>query len=489
MRAAQQRRARLVLARRSFRAYVLWMVPKFDMTPFHRSLCDHLQAVADGKITQLLIDAPPRHGKSLLVSELFPAWRLGCKPTLKVMGASHNQKLADKVSRRVKRWMNNPLHAELFGAPRFGDINQAREWGLLDGGEYNAFGAGAGTAGNPANVAIVDDPFGSRAEAESPAARARIVDWFSDDVQSRLEYPSAVIIMATRWHPEDLTGYVLKSSSAKSWTHLHFPAIQDRPATSYDMRAIGAPLWPGRYARRDKQGDIVPEAQAELVRRYLTAMKGKELESPRGFQSLYQGNPSVRAGTLFKREWFQTYTADPALVARSVDRLYISVDATFGSKTVDADEVAIMVVGVRNHHYYIIDELVAAMSYVETKQNLIMMASKWSGATILIEARANGTALIDDLRTKLARVVSWSPGSDSKHTRAQLYAETCEAKQFWLPSRAAWAMDYIEEHTGFTGERGGRDNRVDAVGQLVLYLNGSSSARSNLLRIVQGFGG
>lgn len=474
-----------------FRSYVRHTMPTYREGWHHKVFMAALQQLAEGKITKLLVTAPPRHGKSELISRRFPAWLLGgAWPGVQIISASHTHGLAEKMGRDVQRILRSPEHTEVFPGFKFGEKETFREFEGPAGSIYMGTGVGGAIAGRGGNLLLVDDPVASREKAESAIEKDKIWDWFQDDALTRLEPPGAVCVTATRWAPDDLSGRILAGADADEWVHIHLPAILDVYPAPFDgdPRQLGEPLWPGRYVN-PKAGETLENTAGEVLsRRALKDLEAKRRDNPYGFQALYQGWPTERAGSLFLREHMQTYTNSPQSVASICEWVCLSVDATFGASK-RGDFVSMAVIGGRGANRYLLDERTERMTYPQTKQALLEMVAKWPQASVLIEAKANGQALLDDLKGVVPRLLPFVP-TNTKQARASLAAEVWAAGQFYVPV-APGALpslnEWVEDVVGFPSRP--HDDRVDALSQCLLHYQTRGDALAQLRRVTAGFTG
>lgn len=250
-------------------------------------------------IGRLMIFMPPRHGKTLTISRLFPAWLLSQYPDYKIIMASYGAKLATRNSKFVRNLIMGDAYQRTFSHVQLSDDTAAaNEWTIKghDGGIL-AVGVGTGVTGSGAQLIIVDDPVRSRADAESETYRQRTKDWYSDDLSTRLEEPGgALIIMQTRWHQDDLSGWLLRENP-DDWTVLNLPAIAG--VEDAIGRSDGAALWPARYPI-----EKLKKRQAEM--------------GDYSFAALYQQSPVPGQGGLFKREKFNVIDNMPSDIGRRV---------------------------------------------------------------------------------------------------------------------------------------------------------------------------
>lgn len=541
-------------ARRRLHRFTEYTFPGHYRKNFHHlRICEALEAVARYDLTRLLIVAPPRHGKSELVSRRFPAWYLGNNPHRQIIAASYGQSLANRMSRDVKRIRESETYEELYPDAQYGGMDTINEWTLAQGGAYKGVGAGVGIAGFGANVVLIDDPIKNREEAESETVRENIWEWFVDDIMTRLEAPNAVVVMATRWHEDDLIGRILDSPTADQWTILHLPRIQTEEPSNADGRAPGAPLWPGRlmlpwercpeleqwpansaevmdeieaateeaqsdddefaiayegdpdrgardfdpdeYAGGDPffvDSDDLAEDEKKVVslrtlaERDVAHFETYEKNNPYGAAALEQGNPTPRGGTIVDPEAINRYLGTPRSRAAASEGLIISVDANF-KKTKTSDFAAAGVFGrtTRPNAIYLIDEAHGRWAYPRLKREIKRLAAEYPTASILIEAKANGQALIDDLRADgFARIIPFEPAKHgSKESRAQIAADFIAGGGLFVPTpaQAPFVELWLEEVTKFGVTA--HDDRMDALAQTVIHWAGRRSGLEHLRRI------
>jgi len=256
----------------------------------HRLLIEHLEALARGDIDRLAVFMPPGSAKSTYASILFPAWLFAQNPKAMILGASHTVELAERWGRRVRNLVSE--HAEELKVSLAADSQAAGRWGLQQGGEYLAAGAGVGIAGFRALFGLIDDPIRSRQDADSALVRDRQWDWYLNDFRPRLIPHARQVLIQTRWHEDDLAGRAL---NLQPWTVLSLPAL----AKSDDQlgRAIGEPLW--------CDDDYGYGAQLLDV---------QETTPPRVWSALYQQAPAPDEGDFFKEDWLKPIDILPSPV-------------------------------------------------------------------------------------------------------------------------------------------------------------------------------
>ena len=271
-------------ARQSLLSFTEYTNPLYASANHHRLICEKLEAVERGEIDRLMIFMPPRHGKSELASKRFPAWCLGRNPARQIIAASYNSDLANDFGRNVRNIVDEPEFGEVFpNVSLASDSHAANRMNTNKGGAYVAAGVGTAVTGRGAHIALIDDPFKDREEADSERRRDLVWDWYRSTLFTRLMPGGAIVLIQTRWHEDDLAGRLLESE-ADQWEVLELPAID----------ADGNALWPEWYDER---------ALARI----------KATIGPREWSALYQQRPQPDEGTFFQRSWFKEWEAKPAL--------------------------------------------------------------------------------------------------------------------------------------------------------------------------------
>lgn len=274
-------------------AYAAYQWPGYKDAAHHRQIARKLEAVERGEIKRLMIFMPPRHGKSMLASEFFPAWYMGRNPDQYVVAATYGQDLADDFGRKVKGQIEDSSYQSIFpGVHLLENSRSVRRFHLNgeDGGiehatkqngAYYAVGVGGPLTGRGAHLLLIDDPVKDRETADSEIFRRRIRDWYTSTAYTRLMPGGRIVVIQTRWHEDDLSGWLLKEHEHEGWEVLSLPALEHDRA-----------LWPEQY----------PVETLERIQRAV---------GPRDWSALYQQRPTPESGDYFKREWFQYYEEPP----------------------------------------------------------------------------------------------------------------------------------------------------------------------------------
>lgn len=389
-------------------------------------------------IGRVIIECPPRHGKTITVSRLFPAWVIGRNPDIRLMLVSYGATLADKNSRAVRNFIRSDAYRRVFPDIRLAEDSQAvQAWDIAEHeGGADGMGIGGGATGKGAHLLIIDDPVKNREEAESATYRNKVWDSYTDDLYTRLEPGGAVVVMMTRWHEDDLIGRLLKNEPGK-WTRLRLPALAE-PDDPLE-REPGAALWPARYPL-DKLQDI----QSTL--------------GSYSFSALYQQSPLPSGGGLFKTEALAVLDYEPECV-RTVRFWDLAITAKKS-----ADYTAGVKLGeMQDGTFVVLDVYRAQAEFPDVQERIIQTAHIDGKATpIFIEGEKAGiialAELLRDPRMYPYSVQKITPQGD-KYSRALPFAARVEAGRVKL-ARGAWNRAYIDELAAFP--MADHDDQVDA---------------------------
>ena len=379
-------------ARDRLLAYAVGQIPSYKTPPHIRLLASKLEAVERGEIARLAVFMPPRHGKSNLVSEVFPAWYLGRRPEEQVMFTTYAQDLADGFGHKVRNAVADPRHTRSFPDSILSDDSQsAKKFNTTKGGVYYAVGAGGPVTGRGADLLIIDDPLKNREEADSKLIRDKLWDWYASTAYTRLMPGGAVVLVQTRWHEDDLAGRMMRGH--EDWEVLNLPALAE--AGDPLSRLPGMALWPDQY----------DEVALENIRATI---------GEREFAALYQQRPAPLEGALFRRAWIQR-----SPVPRSGHRVAMGVDLALSLKE-GSDYTAIVVMARDEFGKLYILDAVRERADFPTALNLIrLMADKWKPARIAIEQVAYQAVVVQELlRNTTLPIKGVTPDRD-KVTRAQ----------------------------------------------------------------------
>lgn len=378
-----------------------------------------------------MINMPPRHGKTMTVSRLFPAYVLGRHPDWRVILSSYGATLAQKNSRAARNIIASPAYQSIFpGITLAVDSRAVDAWDIAghEGG-LDAMGVGGGVTGKGGQIIIIDDPVKSREEAESTTYRDKVWDWYRDDLYTRREPHGAIILIMTRWHLDDLAGRLLRTEPDK-WRVLNLPAIDE----------YGAALWPERY----------PLPALRDIERTL---------GPYSWSALYQQSPVPAEGGLFKRSWFEPRISQPPDIVRAV-RYW---DLAMSGKTTADYTVGVKLGYGADGHVYVLD---VARGQIEWGEVVEFMAQAMlrDGADVAqgVEEKGYMSRAVQELNLdgRLRGFQVWGyPADKDKVTRALPFAAKCAAGTVHVVS-AHWTDTWIDEVCSFPNAA--HDDQVDA---------------------------
>lgn len=450
--------ARREMARRSYKRYLYYVHgDSWRRTRMSDFLADEIQRFVESDTGNaydiLIIETPPQHGKSITITESFPSWYLGKYPKHRIIEASYNHDTAEKFGRK------NLEKVETFGAALFG-LEKGSTWSktefeLSNGwGRMISRGIMSGITGNPANLMIIDDPIKNREEADSATYRDKLWAEWQNSLKSRLAAKAKVIVIMTPWHEDDFAARLLQMESNTRLIRLPVEAEEN------DLlgRRIGEAL--------------APELGKDNV--WLEQFKAGYVADPkkgglRAWQALYQCSPRVEGGNLIRREWWKYY--DPKDIA-VFGTTVISVDATFKNQE-DNDFVAIQVWGKRNNDFYLRYSLNKHLDFPETVMAIRAIKSLFPETMyILIEDKANGSAIIQTLQREFVGVIGINP-KGGKVARVNAIAPAIESGHVFLPYGELWTEEFIDQFTAFPAAA--HDDMVDSCSQclgFLLYANG-----------------
>ena len=236
------------MAHRYLLAFARYQYPHYKIARHNATIAKKLQEVESGEITRLMIFTPPRHGKTMLISEFFPAWYLGRNPTKQIIATSYSSERGLDVGRKVRDLLVDPRYANIFPNSKVNpNSKSAKQLSLLQGGNYFSVGIGGAVTGRGADVLIIDDPIKGREDAESDSAQSKMRDWFTSVAYTRLmPGRSAIILVMTRWSYYDLAGWLLDEKKSEGWEVLNMPALAEDEDDFLGRQPKDA-LWPEAY--------------------------------------------------------------------------------------------------------------------------------------------------------------------------------------------------------------------------------------------------
>lgn len=411
------------MSRRSLLRFTEYTNPAYVSARHHQLIAEKLEAVERGETDRLMIFMPPRHGKSELASKRFPAWCLGRDPHRQIIAASYNSDLANDFGRSVRNIVAEPEFRDVF--PDVGlasDSQAANRMNTNHGGAYVAAGVGTAVTGRGAHIALIDDPFKDREEADSERRRDLVWDWYRSTLFTRLMPGGAIVLIQTRWHEDDLAGRLLETEGDQ-WEILDLPAINKD----------GEALWPEWYP-------------LDALNRI------KDTVGPREWSALYQQQPQPDEGTYFQRDWLKEWEELPTLRYYGTSDYAVTEDG--GDYTVhrvwgvDASGAIYRVDGWRGQS--------APDVWIEEKLNLIdkYRPLAWFGEAGVIKKAVDPMLTRRMRERKIFCRMEWLPSISDKASRARAFqARAAMGKVFFEPGAD------ISEHLAFPA--GKHDDDVD----------------------------
>ncbi|MFI5880804.1 phage terminase large subunit [Streptomyces sp. NPDC051554] len=426
--------------------------------------------------SRLIVSMPPQEGKSQRVTKTGSLWALHRNRDLKIGIVSYNKPLAEEFGRDIRNWVTtyNGEEGSLdLGLRIARDNGAASRWQLAGHrGGVICVGLKGSLTGRRVDALVIDDPFADKEQADSAYYRDRVWGWWQSVGSTRLSSGAPVIVILTRWHEDDLAGRLIAAEDGHRWRVINIPALADHDAAKGQTDALGRS--PGEWLKSARGRTT---AQWEAIR--ITA-------GTRVFNALYQGRPSPDSGDVWRRHWWRRYsvplwsqhpTVPGAYRVEESDGLVMSWDMAF-KDTKSSDFVVGQVWARRGANVYLLDQVRKRLTFTETLTAFKAMVARWPQATAkYVEDKANGTAVINTLKSKIPGIVEVTP-TESKYARANAVAPVIEAGNVFLPTGeiALFEPDeLINEAAEFPN--GAHDDQVDATSQALsqMLLDGTGA--------------
>lgn len=448
------------LCKRSFRDFIEEVKPDYEFNWHHLTIIDALQRLAERKYQRLIVMCPPRHGKSELVSVLFPAWCFVRNSSEHIIVASYALGLASRMNRECQRILSSDNFTELFPGVTFakdtepGAIRTNERFDIVGGGHYVAAGVGGGITGVGATIGIIDDPVKNNEEADSTTYREKAWEWYTTTFTTRFERNAVEVVCQTRWHEDDLTGRILERK--KNGTEvIKLPAICEGPE---ENRSIGEALWPDWYSR-----EWLLEKQAE--------------NGSRAWNALYQQRPAPDEGSIIKKEWFKYYNPREYKIEGKRVNFYFDTAYTEKEKNDPTAGIAYVKDGA---NFYILECVAEWLDFSGQIQFVKDFAARngYSPSSIIrVEPKATGISLVQVMKKETGlNITEGKPPKGDKVARAHSCEGTLEGGRVFLPTGMAWVQHFLSECASFPNSA--HDDRVDVLtGMIISELSAKPGVR------------
>lgn len=439
-------------------------------------ICEHLEAITNGELRRLLINIPPRHSKSTIVSVMWPMWEWITDPSHQYLSASFSATISIRDNLKARRLIQSNWYQERWGHlfQLAGDQNAKQRFENDHTGHRIATSVGGSTTGEGGSRLILDDPHGAQ-EAQSDAMREAALDWFDASWSTRLNNPKtdAMVVVMQRLHELDVSGHILNDLTG--WEHICIPAEWDGVSRKTSL---------GPYDPRKTKGELIcPDRFGKEEIENL-----KQILGAYGSSGQLQQDPTPAEGGILKTKYFELWPADETLPPF----MYIlqSYDCAFTEKNT-GDPTACTVWGIFNNKgkrcAMLIDSWDEHLAYPDLRMKVINdWATEYGGGgkslhrgrrpdRILIEAKASGQSLLQDLRQANVPAVGYNPGNADKVARAHQAAPILEMGMVWVPESkknpgqpVTWCHAFMKQVAKFPVAQ--HDDYVDTFTQAMIYL-------------------
>ena len=446
----RESRARLAAAQDNMLGFAAAVYPGFKIGPHHRKLAKIFTDVIEGRKKRVIINIAPRMGKSEFSSYLFPAYFLGKYPQKKIIMGTHTAGLSEDFGRRIRNLIDTEEYREIFPQTMVADDQKAAgKWSTSVGGQYYAAGVGGALAGRGADLFVIDDPHSEQdVKTNSRLAFDTAWSWFQTGPLQRLMPGGGIIVVMTRWSLLDLTGrlisYQSKNPEAEPWEIVELPAILHEGTDNEKS------LWPEQW----------PLA---------TLKSTKAALDPKYWNAQYMQQPTAENSAIVSRKMWRIWESDDP---PRCDYVIQSWDTAFETKN-NSDYSACTTWGVfyneeenDSPQVILLDAFKDRMAFPELKSVALKHWKEWEPDAFIVEKKAAGAPLIQELRSMGIPVQEFSPSrGNDKLVRLNAVADLFSSGKVWAPD-TRWAREVIEEMAAFpVGEH---DDFVDTTTQALL---------------------
>lgn len=446
----KERRFKLQQSQTSMLSFAHEVYPGFKEGPHHRKLAKIFSDVIAGKKKRVIINIAPRMGKSEFSSYLFPAFFLGNFPEKKIIMGTHTASLSEDFGRRIRNLIDSDEYKKIFPHTTVAaDQKAAGKWSTAKGGQYYAVGVGGALAGRGADLFVIDDPHSEQdIKANSKATFENAWSWFQTGPLQRLMPGGAIVVIMTRWSLLDLTGKLIdfqtKNPDADQWEIVELPAILNQDTEKEKS------LWPEQWT--------------------LEALKSKRANmDPRFWNAQYMQQPTADSASFISRKSWQIWPGDDP---PPCDYVIQSWDTAHDTKST-SDYSACTTWGVwyneedgNSPNLILLDAFKDRMAFPELKEIALKHYKEWTPDAFIVEKKAAGAPLIQELRRMGIPVQEFTPSrGNDKIARVNAVSDLFASGKVWAPD-TRWAREVIEEVASFpVGEH---DDYVDTTTQALL---------------------
>jgi predicted phage terminase large subunit-like protein len=423
---------------------------KLLLAPYIALIADRLEQCRSGKIKRLIINLPPRYLKSHCASVSFVAWLLGHRPSAQIICASYGQDLADKLALDCRKLMEAAWYQEIFATRLAFDKRRIDDFNTINEGSRMSTSVGGVLTGRGADFIIIDDPL-KPDDGLSETKRKSVNDWYDSTLLSRLNNKNTgcIILIMQRLHQDDLVGHVLPQDD---WTVLNLPAITDTDERYFFDTLVG----PATYLR--SAGEALHAERETVAQLQATRARIGEYH----YSCQYQQQPIPVGGAMVKSQWIMTYDELPP--KHEIQWILQSWDTAVKAGELNDFSVCTTWAMVKGR-YYLFNVFRKRLEYPDLKRAVIELSQQYRPNTILIEDKASGSALIQELRGQIhGRIMAYElPPNKDKLMRLFAQTDLFENGQIYVPNQAPWVLDYRLELTSFPGSK--YDDQVDSTTQ------------------------
>ncbi len=409
-----------------------------------------LTKVREGKIRRLIINLPPRHLKSLMASIAFPAWCLGHGPSAQILCVSYAQDLADKLARDCRSIMMSRWYQQVFPTRLAPHRQAVQEFITTRQGYRLATSTGGVLTGRGADIILIDDPLKPE-EALSEAQRQAANEWYDHTLYSRQndKRHGAIVTIKQRLHEDDLIGHLL---AQEPWEVLSFPAI----AEGDEVHEIET-IWGPQCFTRGRGEALHPDREPLEVLGHIRRTIGEY-----NFAGQYQQSPAPLGGGLVKADWFKRYRENE--LPERFDRIVQSWDSA--NKVSELSDFSVCTTwGVKDKNLFLIGVFRRRLEYPALKRAVREQQSFFHATVVLIEDKASGTQLIQELITDGCHGVTRYQPTGDKTMRLHAQTAMIENGFVHIPETAPWLAEYLHELMVFP--KGKHDDQANLTAQFL----------------------